>query len=311
MPAIRLRYLAAPALAGAVLFALHEAQGADGGGLESRPAPERGLIRSDALPSIDGPRADAVEPIARGAAAAVERSNAASGGEALAEPHALREAAEDVAEQVDLAIDGIVEVNRVVEQMIQIADAPVDPQVDYESSSDGTISHRLCDLPEGFQGHFRIDPEQTLPDGTTYNSLRLVLENPDETKALVHGAPRYGPSVEATVTYNSDGQTLARVGLMMKNEMNFRSSLERGVNPDVGEFASGSHYVLDLTRGGRVITTTLGYRDGHVTSTIGDPKYQLGPAQVTGDLKLKRGAADALLQKLLAKKAGLIARRDQ
>ncbi|MEO1696612.1 MAG: hypothetical protein AAFU73_04895 [Planctomycetota bacterium] len=245
------------------------------------------------------------DPGLEGATVAVKEEPSTSSAVALAD------AAQDLAEQVDLSIDGIIEVNRIVEKMLLVADVPVDPLVDYDNSRGGSISHRLRDLPEGFEGHFRVDSIHTTPSGESFNSLRLVLQKPDESNSLVRGAARYGPRIEAALTYSDDSQSLARVGIMLQNEMNFRASLEQGVNPDIGQYASGTNFVLDLTTGLPGSASTMGYRDGFVTTTAADPEYVLGPAQVTGDLKLNREAADGLLRKLIAKKAELATRRHQ
>jgi len=210
----------------------------------------------------------------------------------------------DLAEQIDMSIDGVLEVNRLMKMLSTIADHPIETEVDYSVIDNDYVAYRLKGMPEGVDAHVLIDPIVQRVGGEEYRTIRIMVHRHDDTGDHRRGAPREGPEVQALLNYDSKGRA-SRVAIMTKDKLDFPAARASGVDPYYGEYPSGAYYVANLREPGHFSAETMGFKDGHLVGASDDPSYTFGTTHLSGDLQVNPDTADDLLQKLLDKKRGL------
>lgn len=220
--------------------------------------------------------------------------------------HETHELVDDLTDQIDLSIDGTLEVNRLLTKLTELAELPIEDTVDYgEDIEDADyVAYAFVGVPDGVRAHLLIDPAVQRVGGREYRTIRISMQTTDQSDELRRGARRAGPEVQALLNYDDLGNA-CRVAIMTKDEINFPKCLEAGVNPYFGEFASGAHYIADLRQPGHYSAETMGFKNGHFTGPRRDPSYSLGTTQLSGDLHVQSDNAANLLEKLISKKNAL------
>ena len=210
---------------------------------------------------------------------------------------ALKLAKADLADQVDMSLDGILEINRLLDKLSLIADLPISRQVDYEFDDSDAVAYKMLGTPEGMSAHFLVGLDSFERDGKTYKAYELEVQMDGYDVTFDRGAMRSGPRVRIMMDFDEDGNP-GMLALLMTRRVALAASRGAGVDAYTGDFVTGCSYKSSMTNPEDSMSETYGIQNGHIVTSMTSPAYSNMIKPLAGDVILQPDKAQALLGKL-------------
>lgn len=222
---------------------------------------------------------------------------------------AIEQAQEELAQQIDASLDGILDIDRLLDQVLAFADLPIDEKVDFEYEDNDSIAYRVLGTPSGTEAHLLVgretfpahgpapDPEGGADGGTECRALQLEIQlGADQPPGFHRDALREGPRLHLGLFMDPDGRPV-RMGLVTERAVALGASRRAGLDAYEGRFTSGASYGIELDGDDLRPRTaeTIGLVDGHYASGA---SFQGQPLR--GDLTPERERVEALARRLQA-----------
>lgn len=194
------------------------------------------------------------------------------------------------------ALQGIMNVNATLSDMLAIASNPVDSQPDFEYEDDDAIAFKIRELPDGMEGHMLVGLQPYEENGRSYRYLQMNLSMPSMQSGFYEGVFRDVPNVNLSISYDTDEPYKpTRFALMLQQQVDLGGSRDRGIDAYSGTYTNGAYYWHDFLRPNQEpLTTTIGIVDGQPASVTAFP----GMSPLMGDVDLDRDILDDLLAQL-------------
>lgn len=194
------------------------------------------------------------------------------------------------------ALQGIMNVNATLSDMLAIASNPVESQPDFDYEDDDAIAFKIRDLPDGMEGHMLVGLQPYEENGRSYRYLQMNLNMPSMQSGSYEGVFRDVPNVSLSISYDTDEPYKpTRFALMLQQPVDIAVSRDRGIDAYSGTYTNGAYYWHDFLKPDQQpLTTTIGIIDGQPASVKTFP----GMSPLMGDVDLNRGMLDDLLARL-------------
>ena len=152
----------------------------------------------------------------------------------------------ELAYQIDASLDGILHINSLLDQMMQIAEKKVSPYVDFDYEEDEAVAYNFLDTTDRINAHFLVGLEPFERDEQLHNYFEMEIIVDESSRELFHGAIRKGQRVHLVVDYDSKGRP-GRLALITQRDPAMRESRKAGIDAYKGIFTTGANYQVDLS----------------------------------------------------------------
>lgn len=209
---------------------------------------------------------------------------------------ALARAKTNLADQATSALDGVMFVNEVLDNMLTIASLSIDTRPDYDYDDNDALAYRLKGAPEDMQARMLVGLQPYEENGRRFRYLQMDVDIGKGKAAYFRDSMRADANINLSISYDeTDPNTPTRFGLMLQRRVDTAASQEAGIDADHGRYTTGAYYWIDLLVNPQEChTTTIGMIDGDAV----DAERFGGVRPLAGDLALDKPILNALLEQL-------------
>ncbi len=214
------------------------------------------------------------------------------------QPTPLETAQGKLAYHATAALDGVLFVNEVLDQMLEFASLPVDEHPDLAFEDDDAVAYKLKGTPVGTEARILVGMMPYDADGKSYRYLQMGVDiNVGKSEFLLDSV-REGPHIEFSISYDvADEMAPSRFGLLLTRPVDITASRDAGINAYYGRYTSGALFGVDLLKNPhRPTTATIGIVDANPVNE----KSFGGVSPLAGDIQLDITRVTALLKQLQA-----------
>ena len=205
----------------------------------------------------------------------------------------LEQTIADLGAQVDASLDGTLFIDELLDQVLRVADLPVDPHVDFDYQDNDGVAYRVEGTPEGTRAHFLVGLEPFERDGKEFRYFHMEIQLGADAPSEFHrDALREGPRVHLSIDYDEQGKP-GRLGLLTERRVALGDSRPSGIDAYQGSFTSGASFHVDLADPRNARAETFGIVDGHYVQ-----RDEFEGMPLRGDLEVDRARVEALLARL-------------
>ena len=203
----------------------------------------------------------------------------------------------EISEQVDISLDGIVEINRLIDQLTLIAELPIDSEVDYDFEDSDAVAYKVLGTPDGMDAHFLVGLESFERDGKRFKAYELEVQIGGDDVTFERGAMREGPRVRMLMDFDEDGNP-GMMGLVATRRVSLGLSRQAGINAYEGEYVNGISYKGSATIPEDNMSETFGVQNGRVVTSVTSPSYSNSIKPLLGDVMIEPEKARLLFSHL-------------
>lgn len=193
------------------------------------------------------------------------------------------------------ALDGVLYVDEVMDQLLEFASLPVSEHPDLDYHDNDSVAYRLEGTPEGVEARVLIGMLPYEEDGRTFRYLQMSIESTEKPEYL-RDSVREGTSTSVSISYDVTSKDVpTRFALLVQRRVDLAACRDVGLDAYAGRFTLGASFAIDLEKGpDDPKTATFGLVDGNIV----DGHSFDGVSPLAGDIQIDRIRLATLLGQL-------------
>jgi len=161
--------------------------------------------------------------------------------------HPLAAARDQIVEQCNAALDGVVFVNDVLDYMLQFSSLEVAKVHDFDYEDNDALAYNLIGAPEGTEARMLVGLQPFESEGGRTRYLQLEVDVKSVPSELIQGAIRYSPRIDLNIAYLETVPTQpVRFALNISRAVGFADSRDVGIDAYQGRLTEGAYFWVDL-----------------------------------------------------------------